>query len=82
MTESSFVENPKPGKKPKRVNHIKMVVIGNLRADTLANVAKEKLAAEAELTTDDSTSYKKLGKVVKSHEAQVVKPEKLQKILP
>jgi len=82
MTESTFVANSKPDKKPKRVNHIKMVVIDDLMADTITNVVKEQVETETELTTDDSTSYTKLGEHVNSHQAQVVKPEDLTKILP
>jgi transposase-like protein len=82
MTESEFVENPKPGKKPKRVNHLKMIVIDDLKADTVTEIVKEQVATAAELTTDDSSSYKKLKQIVKSHEAHVVKPEDLPKILP
>jgi len=51
-------------------------------ADTVSNIVKEQLDASVKLTTYDSTSYKKLGKNVKSHHAQVVKPEDLPKILP
>ena len=82
MTESTLVENPQPGKKPKRVNHMKMMIIDDLRADTVTNVVKEQVDSQAELTTDDSTSYKKLKQVVKSHHAQVIEPEDLPKILP
>lgn len=82
MTESTPVENPKPGKRPKRVNHIKMTVIEDLRADTVTDVVKEQVDAQAELTTDDSTSYKELQKVVKSHQAQVVEPKDIPKMLP
>jgi transposase-like protein len=82
MTESTLVENPHPSKKPKRVNHIKMMVIDDLQADTVTNVVKEQVDSQAELTTDDSTSYKKLRQVVKSHEAQVIEPKDLPKILP
>ena len=82
MTESEVVENPKPGKKPRRVHHLKMIVIDDLRADTITEIVKEQVEAEAELTTDDSTSYKKLEQAVKKHEAQVVEPEDLPKILP
>ena len=53
MTESSFVENPKPGKKPKRVNHIKIVVIDDSNADTVSNVVKEQVDTQVELITDD-----------------------------
>jgi len=82
MSESTFVDNPKPGKKPKRVGHLKMVVIDDLKADTISNTVKEHVGPSAELTTDDATSYSKLGNHVKSHQAQVVKPEDLPKILP
>ena len=82
MSESTFVDNPKPGKKPKRVHHIKMMVIDDLKADTVSNIVKEQMNPSVELTTDDSTSYKKLGEHVKLHQAQVVKPEDLPKILP
>ncbi|GHV26633.1 DDE transposase [Bacteroidia bacterium] len=82
MTESEFVDNPRKGKKPKRVNHIKMQVINDMKADTVADIVKEQMDSQAELTTDDSTSYKKLGEHVQSHDAQVVKPDDLPKILP
>jgi transposase-like protein len=82
MTESTVVENPKPNMPPKRVNHIKMQIVNDLKANTAAKVVKEQIDSQAELTTDDSTSYKKLGQQVKSHCAQVVKPEDLLKILP
>lgn len=82
MSESSFVENPKPGKKPKRVNHLKMVVIHDLQADTISNTVKEHVDPLAKSTTDDAASYSKLAEHVKSHHAQVVKPEDLPKILP
>jgi len=82
MSESSFVENPKPGKKPKRVNHLKMLVIDDLKADTILNTVKEHVNPQAELTTDDATSYSKLSEHVKSHHAQVIKKEDLPKILP
>ena len=82
MNESSFVENPKPGKKPKRVNHLKMLVIDDLKADTILNTVKEHVNPQAELTTDDATPYSKLSEHVKSHHAQVIKKEDLPKILP
>jgi transposase-like protein len=82
MAESEFIEKPKKGKHPKRVNHIKMQVIDDMQSDTVTEVVKEKVDAQAEITSDDSTSYKKLEQVVKNHQAQVVKPQDLPKILP
>lgn len=82
MTESAVSENPKPGQKPKRMNHIKMQVVPDLKAETAADIVRESVDAEVELTSDDSTTYKKLDRLVKSHTAQVIKSENLPKILP
>jgi hypothetical protein len=48
MTESTIVENPKQEMKPKQVNHLKMVVIDNLQAETLTEVVKEHIDSQAE----------------------------------
>ncbi|KAA6317327.1 hypothetical protein EZS27_032497 [termite gut metagenome] len=64
------------------IYHIKMQIINDMKADTVTNIAKEQVDSQAELITDDSTPYKKLGEHVKSHDAQVVKPEDLTKMLP
>jgi transposase-like protein len=82
MTESTTVENPKTGKPPKKVNHIKMKIVSDLKADTTAEIIKKHVDFQAELTTDDSTSYKELKKYVKSHQAQVIKNENIPKVLP
>ena len=82
MTESKFAENPRPDRNPKRVNHIKMQVINDLSADTVTGVVKEQVDSQAEIISDDSTSYTKLKEVVKLHQAQVIKPQDIPKILP
>jgi len=82
MTESAFVETPKKNKKLKRVNHIKMRIINDMKADTVTGIVKEHVDSQAVITSDDSTSYKNLKQVVKSHDAQVVKTEDLPSILP
>jgi len=82
MAESTFVENPKKGRKPKRVSHIKMIVINDLKSNTITDVVKEQVDKSAELITDDSTSYSKLKKHVKSHKAAVVKSDLIPTILP
>ena len=73
ITESACVEKLQPGKKPKRVNHIKMKVVNDLLVETTAEIVKEHVDTQAEITSDDSTSYRKLKQIVKSHQAQVVK---------
>lgn len=82
MNESIAVENPKPGQKPKKINHIKMQVVPDLKANTALEIVKEQIDSKAELSTDDSKTYYKLNQAVKSHKAQVIKPEDLQRILP
>jgi transposase-like protein len=59
-----------------------MIVIDDLRAETVTEIVSTQVETDVELTTDDSTSYKKLSQVVKSHKAKVVKPDDLTKILP
>jgi hypothetical protein len=75
-------ENPKQGKKPKKINHIKMQIVTDLKADTAVEIVKEQIDSKAELTTDDSKTFYKLYQAVESHKAQIIKPEDLQKILP
>lgn len=82
MAESEFVENLKPGQKPKRVNHIKMQVISDLKSNTITSIVKEQIDKSADLITDDSTSYTKLIEHVNSHTAKVVKPQMIPIILP
>ncbi|KAA6324526.1 hypothetical protein EZS27_026157 [termite gut metagenome] len=82
MSESEFVENPCQGKKTGLLNHIKMRIISDMRADTVTNIVKEQIDFQAELTTDGSTSRNKLGEHVKSHDALVVKHPDWPKILP
>jgi len=82
MTESKVVENPKPNMPPRKVNHIKMHVVTDLKADTAAEIVKELIDCQAEIQSDDSTTYEKLDTVVKSHKAQVIKPKDIPKVLP
>ena len=82
MAESEFVDNPKKGRKPKRVNHIKMQVISDLKSNTITSVVKEQVDKSTELVTDDSTSYTKLIEHVNSHVAKVIEPDMIPVILP
>ncbi|KAA6336901.1 hypothetical protein EZS27_014982 [termite gut metagenome] len=82
MTESTFVENPKQGKPPKAVTHIKMKIVCDLKAETTTNIVKAHVDSQAELTTDASTSCKKLKEHVKKQDTKVVKQGDLPKVLP
>ena len=74
-TESAFLENPKEKRYPKRVSHIKMIVINGLKSNTITGIVKEQFDKSAELITDDSTLYSNLKKNVKSHKAAEIKSD-------
>ncbi|KUK56593.1 MAG: hypothetical protein XD81_1959, partial [Bacteroidetes bacterium 38_7] len=82
MTEIKTVENPKAGKKPKKVRYLKMKVISDLKSGTITKNVKEHAENTADLTTDDSTSYTKLIEHVHSHTASVIPNEELSSVLP
>jgi len=82
MAESEFVESHKKGQKPRRVGYLKMMVIEDLKKETI-NEKVEKLAANVtDIDTDDSTSYVDLKEFVPRHNAQVIPKNKVGEILP
>lgn len=82
MAESTPQEPNKKHILDKAVGHIKMIVIDDLKSKTLdANVIKF-INSDAELTTDDSTSYVNFKSLVNSHMSQVVEPKNISKVLP
>jgi uncharacterized membrane-anchored protein YhcB (DUF1043 family) len=82
MDESKTVENPKAGKKPRKVRYLKMKVISDLKSGTITKNVKEHVENTADLTTDDSTSYTQLKEHVHSHKASVIPNEELPSELP
>ncbi|MCL2132677.1 MAG: IS1595 family transposase, partial [Lentimicrobiaceae bacterium] len=66
----------------RKVHHIKMQVVPDLKADTATQIVKKQVDYQSDIHSDDSTTYKKLNNVVQSHEAQVITPENLPKVLP
>jgi hypothetical protein len=82
MTESAVVEKPKPNKPPRKVNHIKMKIVPDLKADTATTIVREQIDPQSEIQSDDSTTYKKLKDAVQSHKTQVIKTKDIPKVLP
>lgn len=82
MAESEMVENPKPGKKPRRVGYLKMRVIDDLTKETINKNVKELATNATEVDTDDSTSYTELKNYIPKHNAEVIPKEKVGEILP
>lgn len=83
MAESA-PNDERGNKKPiqKRVGYIKMIVIDNLKASTIDKNVVQFINTDAELTTDDSSSYVNLKDLVKSHMSQVIEPKRISKVLP
>ena len=82
MAESQTADNPKQGKKPKKVRYLKMMVIDDLKSKTITDNVKEQVENTADLTTDDSSSYTKLKEHVHSHASWVIPKEQISKVSP
>jgi hypothetical protein len=84
MAESVPVEeeNKKPRNKPRKVNHIKMFVIDDLRAKTIDNQVVSNVEKTAVIDSDHSTSYTNLSKLIAEHRPKVIPKEMLGKALP
>ena len=86
MAESEHVEPEKKPKKksakPRKVGHIKMKVISDLKADTIDREVKGNIDRESKLGTDASTSYVHLGNLVSGHRPQVIPKEEIGNLLP
>lgn len=83
MAESREVEGKTSKKgKPSKVGFIKMQVIPNLIAATITEKVVSNIVKDAEIITDDSTSYVDMKNVVKQHKPSVIPKEKIGEILP
>jgi len=84
MAESTPVEDDRQtkGGKPRKVNYIKMIVIPDLKADTITPLVEENVSCKSVIDSDDSTSYTDLKDVVQEHNPQVIAKEDVGKVLP
>jgi transposase-like protein len=83
MAESQPVEGKttKNGK-PRQVGHIKMMVINDLKAETITSLVKDNVSGESIIDSDNSTSYVKLKDIVKEHRPKVIPKDEIGKTLP
>ncbi len=72
MTESEYIHQPKKCKKSRKVGHIKMKVIEDLKAHTIDLVVDECVSRQAHVRTNDSTSYLELSNKVEKHSSKVI----------
>jgi hypothetical protein len=82
MTESQIPDKESKNAKPKKVRYIKMIVIPDLKAETITPVAQDSLSSSITVISDDDTSFAQIKDVVKEHKPQVVKPKDIGKVLP
>ena len=83
MVESRPVEEKTRKKgKSRQVGYLKMKVINDLKSETITPLVKENVEETATIDSDDSTSYTRLGEVVKEHRPKVIPKKEIGKMLP
>ena len=83
MAESKEVKGKTTKKgKPKKVGHLKMQVIKDLKSETITSIVERDVLKESQVNTDDSTSYNKIKEIVLDHKPQVIPKEKVGVVLP
>ncbi|KAA6306255.1 hypothetical protein EZS27_042089, partial [termite gut metagenome] len=83
MAESAPVEKEnQKGRPSRKVNHIKMLVIEDLKSETIDNKVRANVSARSEIDSDNSTSYTNLKNLVAQHHSQVIPKEDIGEILP
>lgn len=83
MAESVPVEEPLgKGDKPRKVNHIKMLVIQDLKASTIDEQVIKHVDKNAIIDSDYSTSYTNFSSLVQEHRPKVIPKEEIGKALP
>lgn len=68
--------------KPTRVKYIKMMVIDDLKAETIDGKVKMYVNPDSTIVSDDSKSYTNFPSLVREHIHQVLEPEEVGKVLP
>ena len=83
MAESRRAENPKPGQKPRKVKHLKMRVIPDLKAATIAgSILSGVDCKKSTAITDASKSHSRFSEMFGRHISRVVEPKDIGKVLP
>lgn len=83
MAESQPSDKKKTKKgKTRQVGHIKMMVINDLKSETITSLVKDNVLQQSTIDSDNSTSYVNLKDIVKEHHPQVIPKKEVGKILP
>lgn len=83
MVESVPVEGQttKNGKQ-RKVGHIKMVVVDDLKANTITPIVETNIAKNTIIVSDDSNSYVKLKDIGVEHKPQIIPKDMVNEMLP
>jgi len=82
IAESTESENPQLGQKSKKVGHIKMIVLPNLKKETINGEAVSAIESDSSITTDACTSHNDFKLLFGEHKSQVIDPKDIGKVLP
>ena len=72
----------KKSDKPTSVKYIKMIVINDLKSETVDGKVRLNVNPSSVIISDDSKSYTNFCKLVKEHIHQVIRPKEVGKVLP
>lgn len=82
IAESTDEITPKNIRKPKKVGHVKMIVVPDLKAPTIRGTASGAISRNSAITTDASGSHRDFKKLFTEHKSQVIDPKDIGKVLP
>src|SRR5690606_35551560 len=72
----------KKHKKPTKFRYVRMLVVDNLKGETVEKKVKENISPDSVVKTDNYSSYSKVKDNVWCHIAKTVEPKEAGKILP
>ena len=73
---------PEKHRKPTKLRYVKMLVVDNLKSDTIQKKVEENIQTDSLVKTDNYKGYKNLDELVWSHQSKTVKPKDAAKVLP
>jgi transposase-like protein len=83
MAESIPVDGQTTKKgKPRKVGHIRMIVINDLKAETIKLLVEKNIEEKSIIDTDNSNSYSKFKDIDIEHRPQIIPKDKVNEILP
>jgi len=82
MAEVKEKSEKSKSNKPTNVKYIKMIVVPNLKADTISAVAEDNINPNSTIITDASTSHTNFKNYFREHKSQVIDPKDIGKVLP